>query len=69
MKKIKLFFTVQSFCKLLATQKDDNWPLPMMYTLCLDLRLIASKADKQAEKSGGKPGTFFFSKYLKWPEY
>ncbi len=30
----------------------------MMYTLCLDLRLIAGKADKQAEKSGAKPGNF-----------
>lgn len=47
---------VQSFCKLLSSQKDDNWPLPMMYSLCLDLRIFAAKADLQMEHSGGKPG-------------
>lgn len=47
---------VQSFCKLLSSQKDDNWPLPMMYTLCLDLRILAARTDLQLAKSGGKPG-------------
>jgi hypothetical protein len=51
-------FSVQSFCKLLSSQKDDNWPLPMMYSLCLDLRIFAAKADLQLEHSGGKPGSF-----------
>ena len=27
-----------------------------MYVLCLDLRLIAGKADQQLETKGGKPG-------------
>jgi len=48
---------VNSFAKLLASQKDDNWPLPVMYVVCLDLRRIAAKADKQKEEKGrGKPG-------------
>jgi len=47
---------VQSFCKLLSSQKDDNWPLPMMYAFCLDLRLFAIKADEQLSHKGGKPG-------------
>ena len=47
---------VQSFCKLLSSQKDDNWPLPIMYTVCLDLRLFAGKADSQLASKGGKPG-------------
>ena len=55
---------VQSFCKLLSSQKDDNWPLPMMYAFCLDLRLFAIKADQQLSKKGGKPGKIF-SKIMK----
>ncbi|CAB4063737.1 SSH [Lepeophtheirus salmonis] len=39
-----------SFNKLLSDTKDDNWPLPVMYTLCLDLRLFAAKADIQLQK-------------------
>lgn len=48
---------VSGFAKLLGSQKDENWPLPTMYTVCLDLRLLALKADQQHKKSGkGKPG-------------
>lgn len=48
---------VTSFAKLLATQKDENWPLPVMYAVCLDLRKFAVKADQQMEEKGrGKPG-------------
>ena len=51
---------VNYFNKLLSSQKDDNWPLPIMYVVCLDLRLFAAKADAQmAKKAGGggaKPG-------------
>ncbi len=50
--------SVQSFVKLLSSQKDDNWPLPIMYAICLDLRKLASKADKQmmSESKSSKPG-------------
>ena len=48
--------SVQNFCKLLSSEKDSNWPLPMMYALCLDLRLFALKADDQLSHKGGKPG-------------
>ena len=51
---------VQNFCKLLSSQKDDNWPLPMMYAFCLDLRLFAIKADQQLSKKGSKPGKSIF---------
>ena len=47
---------VQNFCKLLSSQKDDNWPLPIMYSVCLDLRLLAIQADDQLSHKGGKPG-------------
>jgi len=48
---------VQYFNKLLSSQKDDNWPLPIMYVVCLDLRIFAAKADAQlASKPGAKPG-------------
>ncbi|KAG8181805.1 hypothetical protein JTE90_001461 [Oedothorax gibbosus] len=39
-----------TFTKLLQSQKDENWALPIMYTLCLDLRKIATKADLQLDK-------------------
>ena len=48
--------SVQNVCKLLSSEKDSNWPLPMMYALCLDLRLFALKADDQLSHKGGKPG-------------
>lgn len=41
---------LQSFVKALQADKDDNWALPIMYTLILDLRFIAGKV----KKSGGK---------------
>ena len=48
---------VSGFSKLLGSQKDENWPLPTMYAVCLDLRLLALKADQQKSKGGkGKPG-------------
>ena len=44
-----------------GSQKDDNWLLPVMYVVCLDLRLFAIQADKQKRSSGkGKPGEFYF---------
>lgn len=47
---------VQNFCKLLSSQKDENWPLPMMYVVCLDLRRVAARADAYLQHKGGKPG-------------
>nr|CAD7200776.1 unnamed protein product [Timema douglasi] len=37
---------VTAFIKILQQQKDENWCLPVMYTVCLDVRLHAIKADK-----------------------
>ncbi|XP_063232525.1 PCI domain-containing protein 2 [Bacillus rossius redtenbacheri] len=36
---------VQAFSKALQQQKEENWSLPVMYTVCLDLRLLAISAD------------------------
>ena len=37
--------------------KDENWLLPVMYEVCLDLRRFAVQADKQKRSQGrGKPG-------------
>ena len=41
---------VSGFSKLLGSQKDENWPLPTMYAVCLDLRLLALKADRLKRK-------------------
>lgn len=35
-----------SVTKLLQIQKEENWSLPLMYTVCLDLRLVAQQAEK-----------------------
>ncbi|XP_072142659.1 PCI domain-containing protein 2 isoform X2 [Dermacentor andersoni] len=48
---------VQLFTKIFQSLKEENWALPIMYTVCLDLRLFASQADMQlSKKSKGKPG-------------
>ena len=44
---------VQNFCKFLSNQKDENWFIPAMFTVCLDLRLFAVSADKQAAIAAG----------------
>lgn len=47
---------VQSFVKMLQTQRDENWCLPVMYTVCLDLRLLAMHADRTLTVKGiGRP--------------
>ncbi|GFG29797.1 hypothetical protein Cfor_00230 [Coptotermes formosanus] len=47
---------VQSFTKLLQSQRDENWSLPIMYTICLDLRLMAMRADRTLTAKGiGRP--------------
>lgn len=37
---------VAAVVKMLQGQKDENWSLPLMYTVCLDLRLVAQKAEE-----------------------
>lgn len=39
-------------------QKEENWCLPLMYTACLDIRLLGIKADRQAKSrlKNYKPG-------------
>lgn len=36
--------------RLLQAQKEENWTLPLMYTVCLDLRLVAQKAEACSRK-------------------
>ena len=43
---------VQNFIKVFQQQKDENWALPVLMTVCLDLRLFAINADKQRVKAG-----------------
>ncbi|XP_071949369.1 PCI domain-containing protein 2-like [Antedon mediterranea] len=48
---------VSEFNKALQTHKEENWALPVLYTITLDLRLYATAADSQMQKMGkGKPG-------------
>lgn len=42
---------VSSFVKALQADKDDNWALPIMYTLVLDLRFIANKVEENSSKN------------------
>lgn len=36
---------VAAVVKMLQAQKEENWTLPLMYTVCIDLRLVAQKAE------------------------
>lgn len=45
---------VTSVVKLLQVQKEENWTLPLMYAVCLDLRLVAQKAEACSPQSNGK---------------
>jgi hypothetical protein len=47
---------VSSFARLLSSCKDENWLLPVMQVVCLDLRKFARRADQQKTK-GGKSNT------------
>lgn len=44
---------VKSVLQLLQTMNATNWPLPVLHTVCIDLRLLAQKADSsQISESG-----------------
>ncbi|CAK1599012.1 unnamed protein product [Parnassius mnemosyne] len=45
---------VAAVVRLLQGQKEENWALPLMYTVCLDLRLVAQKAEGCDPQSNGK---------------
>ncbi|CAK8687080.1 unnamed protein product [Clavelina lepadiformis] len=48
---------IQAFVKSFQARKDENWALPLMYTLVLDLRKLANKVDQEMPKGGkGKKG-------------
>ncbi|XP_059823723.1 PCI domain-containing protein 2 isoform X1 [Hypanus sabinus] len=48
---------VQSFLKAFQAHKEENWALPIMYAVALDLRIFANNADQQLGKKGkGKMG-------------
>lgn len=49
----------QSLTKIIQSQKDENWSLPLMYTVCLDLRLLAQRAEKEKKGTSDKPGEIF----------
>ena len=45
------------FMKVFQAMKDENWALPTLYSVCLDLRLFALNADSQCVSKGtGKEG-------------
>ncbi|XP_072268658.1 PCI domain-containing protein 2 isoform X2 [Pyxicephalus adspersus] len=48
---------VQSFLRIFQGHKEENWALPVMYAITLDLRNFANRADQQLVKKGkGKIG-------------
>lgn len=46
---------IQTLTKIIQGQKEENWCLPVMYTVCLDLRLLAQRAEKD-RSSAETPG-------------
>uniref|UniRef100_H3A2W0 PCI domain-containing protein 2 n=1 Tax=Latimeria chalumnae TaxID=7897 RepID=H3A2W0_LATCH len=48
---------ITSFLKAFQAHKEENWALPIMYAVALDLRIFANNADQQLAKKGrGKVG-------------
>ncbi|XP_070539019.1 PCI domain-containing protein 2-like [Ptychodera flava] len=48
---------LQAFLRGFQSSKDENWGLSLMFSLVVDLRLIANSADSQLAKKGrGRPG-------------
>lgn len=47
---------VQSLMKIIQTQKEENWCLSVMYAVCLDLRLLAQKVEKERHSTSDHPG-------------
>ncbi|XP_030057380.1 LOW QUALITY PROTEIN: PCI domain-containing protein 2 [Microcaecilia unicolor] len=43
---------VQSFLKAFQAHKEENWALPIMYAVALDLRIFANNADQQLARKG-----------------
>lgn len=44
----------QAVVKMLQLLKEENWCLPIMYAVCLDLRILAQKCEEEGKSS--KPG-------------
>lgn len=47
---------VQSLTKILRMQKEENWMLPVMNVMCLELRFIAVYAENSKSNKNTKPG-------------
>ncbi|XP_043585701.1 PCI domain-containing protein 2 [Bombus pyrosoma] len=47
---------VQSLTKILQMQKEENWMLPVMNVICLELRLLAVCAENTRSSKNVKPG-------------
>ncbi|XP_070712029.1 PCI domain-containing protein 2 [Pempheris klunzingeri] len=48
---------VQSFLRAFQSHKEENWALPVMFAVTLDLRIFANNAEQQLQKkSKGQPG-------------
>ncbi|KAK9310277.1 hypothetical protein QLX08_000293 [Tetragonisca angustula] len=47
---------VQSLTKILQMQKEENWMLPVMNTMCLELRLLAVCVENTKTNKNMKPG-------------
>uniref|UniRef100_A0A8C3RHI7 PCI domain-containing protein 2 n=1 Tax=Cyanoderma ruficeps TaxID=181631 RepID=A0A8C3RHI7_9PASS len=43
---------VQSFLRAFQAHKEENWALPVMHSVALDLRIFANNADQQLVKKG-----------------
>lgn len=44
-------YVLHNFQKVLHTVKEDNWPLPILSSICRDLRLLARAADEEAKRN------------------
>lgn len=47
--------SVQTLVKILQLQKEENWMLPVMNSMCLELRLLAMKTERLKKNKALKP--------------
>ncbi|NXM68115.1 PCID2 protein, partial [Serilophus lunatus] len=49
---LEIFYTVFRLTVSFQAHKEENWALPIMYAVALDLRIFANNADQQLVKKG-----------------
>ena len=47
---------MQAFVKIFQNLRNDNWLIPVIYTVCLDLRMLTYKVNTEVTQTQLKTG-------------